>query len=149
MHTTLSVSAIRHGTVIDHIRSGNALAIIALLDLKNHDKKITIGINLESKHMGAKDIIKIENRELTKEQANRVALVAPEATINIIQNYTVRKKFTVALPDALVGVIICPNPSCITNHERMETRFRTKKQKKEILLQCFYCEKMFTKEEIH
>ena len=105
-------------------------------------------MNLDSRAMGKKDLIKIENMALSPDEANRVALLAPTATINIIKNYTVTKKFPVEIPGVVERILSCPNPTCITNHDRMSTKFSVKKFKKHLLLTCAYCERIFTEEEM-
>lgn len=143
----LLVAAIKNGTVIDHIAAGQALTIIAILRLNAYKKVMTVGLNLPSKAMGVKDIIKIEGRELSESEANEVALFAPQATVNIIRNYKTAKKFSVKLPATLESFIVCPNPKCITNNERMMSVFFVEPGK--ILgVQCKYCEKIFAREEI-
>lgn len=121
MSKTLSVSAIQNGTVIDHINSGQAIRIIYLLDLLEKKHKVTIGLNLPSKTIKFKDIIKIENHTLKNEEANEITVFAPEATINIIQNFEVVKKITTTLPPSISDVFDCPNPACITRTEPVET----------------------------
>jgi len=66
------VFAIKAGTVIDHITAGHALKIVRLLNLADENRVVTIGLNFSSKKMKLKDIIKVENRELTKEEINRL-----------------------------------------------------------------------------
>ncbi|HBU06990.1 MAG TPA: aspartate carbamoyltransferase regulatory subunit [Candidatus Magasanikbacteria bacterium] len=144
----LLVTAIKDGTVIDHITAGHALKIIRLLNLADHNKLVTVGLNLPSKAMKFKDLIKVEDLELTPEQINRIAILAPDGTINIIKNYEVVKKFHVTLPDIIEYVVVCPNPKCITNNETMSSKFLTIKSKEEIKLRCHYCEKTFHQTEI-
>jgi aspartate carbamoyltransferase regulatory subunit len=75
--------------------------------------------------MGRKDIVKIENRELRTEEVDRIALIAPQAKINIIRDYRVVEKKGVEIPKILRGVVRCPNPGCITNtNEPVESTFR-------------------------
>ena len=146
---TLLVSAIKNGTVIDHLATGGAIKILRLLDLASHKKLVTVGLNLKSKTSRFKDLLKVEDRELTEEEANRVAIFSPEATINIIKNYRVVKKFTVAIPKVVASLIVCPNPKCITNHEPMETSFFVLHNGgKEVKLKCRYCEKIFHRDDI-
>lgn len=146
--TTLSVAAIKNGTVIDHISADSVLKILHFLDLPIGKYPITIGINLPSKKIQHKGLIKIENKELTAEEINQIALFSPDTTINIIHDYTVVKKYQVEIPPSIKNIVICPNPTCITQHEKMETHFVLKKKKEGVHLQCFYCEKIFSKEEI-
>lgn len=145
---TLLVSAINSGTVIDHISSGQALRIIQILDLASGKQKVTVGINLQSKSMGIKDIIKLENKRLSSEEAKQVAVFSPYATINIIENYLVEKRFKVSVPRVLKNLLRCPNSFCITNRELMGTHFDVKKLRENIHLHCKYCEKFFLEDEI-
>lgn len=140
---TLSVAAIQNGTVIDHINSGQAIRIIHLLNLLEKKHKVTIGLNLPSKHMKFKDIIKIEDHALKNEEANEITVFAPEATINIIQNFEVVKKITTTLPPHITDVFVCPNPLCITRTEPIATFFNIETQGKQVNLVCKYCEKAF------
>ncbi|MFH1946569.1 MAG: aspartate carbamoyltransferase regulatory subunit [Candidatus Magasanikbacteria bacterium] len=144
----LLVAAIKDGTVIDHIKAGHALKIIRLLNLADHNKLVTVGLNLPSKATKIKDLIKVEGRELTPEEINRIAIFAPQGTINIIKNYEVVKKFHAQIPDVVEYVIVCPNPKCITNHENMDSKFHALEEEKKITLKCHYCEKKFNEEEI-
>ena len=144
----LRVQAIKNGTVIDHLPAGNVLLIIKLLGGIPKDKIVTLGVNLKSKAYGQKDLIKIENRELNQDEVDRIALIAPKASINIIRAYKVIKKITPQLPEKFKNIITCPNPSCITNHERMQTLFKVLNKEHNLLLQCHYCEKQFPQTEI-
>ncbi|MBT5337655.1 aspartate carbamoyltransferase regulatory subunit [Candidatus Falkowbacteria bacterium] len=145
---TLSVAAIKNGTVIDHITAGHALKIVRLLNLADHNKIVTLGLNLPSKENKYKDIIKVEGRELNPKELRRVAIFAPHATINIIENYEIVKKFKTEMPETVEYVIVCPNPNCITNNEIMDSKFHVKQEGKNIKLKCNYCEKSFDESEI-
>lgn len=142
------VFAIEEGTVIDHIQSGQALKIINILKLDSSGKIVSAGFNFPSKTLKLKDIIKIEGRELNENEANKLALLAPTATINIIRDFNLIKKFKVTIPPQIEKIVICPNPKCITNHESMETIFHTKHNNSQIKLQCRYCEKTFLQSDI-
>lgn len=148
MKETLPVAAIKNGTAIDHITSGQALNIIQLLALTNSKYKVTIGMNLPSKLMGKKDLIKIEQRVLTEAEANEIVVFAPSATINVIENYTVIRKISTHLPHEMRDVFLCPNHACITHTESVATRFFIREFKKEILLGCYYCEKEFNRDQV-
>lgn len=142
------VFAIKNGTVIDHIKAGQALKIIKILKLYANDKIVTVGLNFPSKTSKFKDLIKVEDRELNPDEANRVAILAPKATINIIRDFEIVKKFKVQIPDQVERIIICPNPKCITNNEPMKTVFSVTVNKDQTKLRCKYCEKTFDQEEI-
>jgi aspartate carbamoyltransferase regulatory subunit len=148
LNNTLSVSAIKNGTVIDHIAAGQGLRIIHLLSLQESALKVTIGLRLTSKMIGKKDLIKIEDRILTDNEANEIVVFAPEATINIIENFEVVKKITTHLPAEMKNVFVCSNPSCITHSEFIQSRFHIDQQAKTIKLTCFYCEKTFERDQV-
>lgn len=145
---TLSVSAIKEGTVIDHIRAGQALKIIRLLRLNANENRVTVGLNLKSKSVGLKDIIKVENVFLTESQAAQIAIFSPDATVNVIQNYEVAKKFKVQMPEAIAAVLACPNHRCIANMERVPTLFTVEENSDQVILRCKYCEKIFTRDQL-
>jgi aspartate carbamoyltransferase regulatory subunit len=141
----LSVSAIENGTVIDHIPAKNLFKVIQILRLDHIDNQITFGTNLESKKLGKKAIIKISGKFFEDEDINRIALVAPDAKLNIIRDYEVVEKKVVEVPDTIVGIAKCMNPKCITNYEQVTTRFRVI-SKKNVSLKCHYCEKITNQE---
>lgn len=146
---TVAVSAICNGTVIDHIPAGQALSIIKFLKLTGHNRQVTLGLNLPSSHLGYKDLIKVEERTLSSEETSQVAILAPEATVNLIENFSVKNKFKVTLPKRIEGVISCPNPRCISNHETAVSKISVlQRWRGNIRLQCHYCRKTFSQEEI-
>ena len=148
MTKTLSVSAIKEGTVIDHIKNGNALRIIHMLSLLRTEKQITLGLNLPSKCIGRKDLIKIEGLELTPEQANEVIIFAPEATINIVKNFEVVQKLKTHLPPSIKSVFTCPNTMCISQEKQVTSLFYIEEQEKRVSLTCHYCERTFDRYQI-
>ena len=137
----LKVSAIKDGTVIDHIPAKSLFKVISILKLDKIKTQITFGTNLESKKLGFKAIIKISDKFFKDQDINKIALVAPEAKLNIIKDYTVVEKKIVEVPDAIVGIAKCFNPKCITNHEAITTKFIVE-SKKDVSLKCEYCEKV-------
>lgn len=143
----LSVSAIQNGTVIDHIPAKNLFKVIQILGLDTIDHLITFGTNLESKKLGKKAIIKIADKFFADDDINRIALVAPDAKLNIIRDYEVIEKKVVEVPDTIIGIAKCMNPKCITNFEPVKTRFRVV-SKKNVALKCHYCEKITNQENL-
>ena len=136
----LKVSKIKDGTVIDHISGGYALDVVKILGITGREKRVmTIAINVPSKHVGVKDIVKIEGRALSSREVNRIALVAPHATINIIRDYSVERKLEVKLPRLIEGIIKCVNPGCISNsNEPADPKFYVQGEEP-LLLKCHYC----------
>lgn len=145
---SLRVHAIKNGTVIDHLPRGKGIEIIRRLKLVDHDHTVTLGIGFESKQLGAKDIVKIEDKELTQAELNQVAILAPHATLNIIRNYKPVLKKNLHTPHTLVNIIRCKNPSCVTNHEPLESIFLRVNPKEPYSFQCRYCQKVFAHDEI-
>ena len=136
----LRVSKIKDGTVIDHISGGYALDVVKILGITGREKRImTLAINVPSKRFRVKDIVKIEGRALNAEEVNRIALVAPHATINIIRNYDVVEKQEVKLPKVIENIIKCANPACISNsNEPVKAKFYVESEEP-LLLKCHYC----------
>jgi aspartate carbamoyltransferase regulatory subunit len=143
----LQVSAIENGTVIDHIPAKNLFKVISILGLDKIDHPITFGTNLESHKLGSKAIIKISDVFFADNDINRIALVAPDAKLNIIRDYTVVEKKVIEVPDQIEGIVQCINPKCITNHEDIVTKFDVL-SKREVTLRCHYCEKIMDQEHI-
>lgn len=137
----LKVSAIKDGTVIDHIPAGSLFSVITILGLDKTDHQVTFGTNLESKFQGKKAIIKVSEIFFKDKDINRIALVAPDAKLNIIRDYKVVEKKLVSLPDEIIGLAKCMNPKCITNNEEMDARFAVS-NRAPIALKCSYCEKI-------
>ena len=137
----LEVSAIKDGTVIDHIPAGNLFKVINILRLDTISETITFGTNFQSKRLGKKAIIKLSNVFFKDNDINRIALVAPEAKLNIIKDYQVVEKKIVEVPEEIQGIVRCVNPKCITNSEQVSTKFEVV-DKKKIKLRCNYCEKI-------
>jgi aspartate carbamoyltransferase regulatory subunit len=148
MNKTLSVSAIKDGTVIDHIKQGNALRIIHLLRLLHTGNQITVGLNLPSKRIGKKDLIKIESLELSPEQANEIVVFAPDVTINIVKNFEVTQKVKTHLPSSITDVFICPNLICISHEKNVETVFYIEEQSKQVAITCHYCERTYDRDQV-
>lgn len=143
----LSVSAIENGTVIDHIPAKNLFKVIQILGLDKIDKLITFGTNLSSDKLGKKAIVKLADIFFEDDDINRIALVAPQAKLNIIRDYEVVEKSVVEVPDEIIGIARCVNPKCITNFEKVTTKFRVV-SKDSVSLKCHYCEKITDQEHL-
>ena len=147
MEKQLNVSAIKDGTVIDHIPPKALFKVIQILKLEEFDNMVTFGNNLDSKAMGSKAIVKIANRLFADEEVNKISLVAPNAKLNTIKNYEVVEKRVVQIPEQVNGIVRCFNPKCITNAEKVLTKFQIINNKP-IEMKCFYCEKITSENEI-
>jgi aspartate carbamoyltransferase regulatory subunit len=145
----IKVSALRHGTVIDHLARGTGLKVLFVLGLEERigGGTVAIGLNLESSKLGQKDLIKIEDHELKQAEVDKIALLSPAATLSIIRNFKVIRKFRPEIPDALEAVVRCTNPSCISNHEKIASRFSVV-HRAPLRLRCNFCERAIAEEDI-
>ncbi len=137
----LKVSAIENGSVIDHIPTKSVFQVIKILNLSAYQDQLLIGTNLDSRKMGKKGIIKVNNKFFKSDEINKIALVAPTATLIVIRNFQVTEKKKVEIPDQAEKIVKCFNPNCITNHEDIPTLF-TVIDKINLKLRCHYCEKI-------
>ena len=141
MEKQLKVSALKDGTVIDHIPTSALFKVIKILKLDEEKGMVTFGNNLDSKAMGNKANVKIANRYFEDEEINKISLVAPHAKLNIIRNYEVIEKKVVEIPKEVTGIVRCFNPKCITNAEKIPTKFNVISDHP-LELKCQYCEKI-------
>lgn len=144
----IKVAPIRNGTVIDHIKSGQALNVLKILGVNENtiDSSIVLAMHVSSKKdpSGWKDIVKVEDRELDTGTVDKIALIAPNATIVIIRDYYVAEKFNVHIGDHVKGLARCSNPNCITNvGEPVNPEFDVINRNPPVL-RCMYCERCLT-----
>ena len=142
----IKVNAIKNGTVIDHITAGKVRKVLDILELDGSEI-VMVGMNLSSKKLYRKDIVKIENKELSHNEVNSIALIAPNATLIIIKDFEVEKKVSLEIPENIENLIVCPNPKCITNSEDIKSKFRLTKDEP-VKVRCFYCEKKYLIDEV-
>ena len=141
------VSAIEEGTVIDQITSRSTFKVANILNIQDIDQVVLIGFNLSSKKLGRKGILKIEGKLLTQEEVNKISLIAPDATVNIIKGSEVVEKFKVAIPDSIEEFLKCFNPNCVSNHQNIQSRFHVI-NKNPIRIRCHYCERHMGEDDI-
>ncbi len=136
----LLVRRIKEGTVIDHIDEGKGLQVLSALRIDGKDGSlITIALNVPSGKFKKKDIIKVENKFLKDDDTNKLAVIVPNATINIIKNYKLVEKRRVALPNEIDRIFRCSNPDCITNSTEYIESVMDVIDKEESVLKCRYC----------
>ena len=137
------VTPIRNGTVIDHIDCGQALKVLRIIGVTGQvQSTVSVLMHVPSKKTGWKDVVKVEDRELDPKEVDKIALISPRATINIIRDFNVAEKYKVSVPDVVKGIIRCSNPNCITNqNEPVEPEFVVE-SKNPPVLRCVYCDRM-------
>lgn len=149
MNEELKVRKIKDGTVIDHIKAGKGKKVLDILGVEDNSSDITAMLmNVSSGRVGKKDIVKIENKTLRKEEVDKIALIAPNATWNVIEDFQVVNKSKIELPNTLEGILKCPNPKCVTNmNEPIKNKFKVE-EKEPVKLRCAYCERLFELEDV-
>jgi aspartate carbamoyltransferase regulatory subunit len=145
----LLVRRIKDGTVVDHIENGKALIVLRVLDITGREGNVvTVALNVPSSKHVKQDIIKVENKFLEKVETDKLALIAPHATINIIRDYKLVEKRKINLPDSIIGIFDCPNLNCVTNSEEDIRSTIDIIDKEKILLRCKYCARTITIDEL-
>jgi aspartate carbamoyltransferase regulatory subunit len=146
----IRIVKIHDGTVIDHISAGKALEVLKILGITGeYGNVVSLAMNISSSKIEKKDIVKVEHRFLEEEEVARIALVAPEATINLIEDFKIIKKTRVELPDTITDVIECTNQRCVTNKERepIQSKYEVI-SRKPIQLKCLYCWTLIEEQDI-
>jgi aspartate carbamoyltransferase regulatory subunit len=139
----LMVRRIKEGTVIDHIDEGKGLQVLNALGIDGKDGSlITIALNVPSGKFKKKDIIKVENKFLKDDDTNKLAVIVPNATINIIKNYKLVEKRRVSLPNEVDRIFRCSNPECITNSTEHIESIMDVMDKEGRVLKCRYCSRV-------
>lgn len=133
----MNIDSIENGYVIDHIPSGKAMKVYEILNLSELKCQVAIITNAKSKSTDTtKDIIKIN--DLIDLDLDTISYIAPDATVNVIENSVITEKKKLTLPTELKNVIKCPNPRCICNNENIAHIFKLTDNKS--IYRCVYCE---------
>ncbi len=143
----LIVKRIRDGSVIDHIPAGRSLLVLKILGIKGDEGyRVALVMNVESRKIGRKDILKIEGRYISDSEASMITLIAPEATLNIVKNYRVVHKVRLKPPSMVRGIVKCPNSMCVSNNDPEAQPVFTleKTDSREPSFRCIYCETRLT-----
>jgi len=145
----LIVRRIKDGTVIDHLKAGKGLQVLNALGINGSDGSvITIALNVPSAKISKKDIIKVENRFLEDDDTNKLALISPEATVNIIKGYKLVEKRRVTLPNKIERIFRCSNPDCISNSNEKIESIMDVVDKTGLILRCKYCTRILNVNEL-
>lgn len=145
----LKVSAIENGTVIDHIPANKLFLVMKMLKLDEIDKQVMCATNLSSSKFGKKGIIKVNDKFFESQEINKIAIVAPSASLIVIKDFEVVYKKNVEIPKKIKQFVKCVNPNCITNHESFDSKFYVHHDEDgDIKLRCHYCEKFTAKDNI-
>jgi aspartate carbamoyltransferase regulatory subunit len=148
MPKTRPIPDIEQGTVIDHIEAGYGLQIAKSLHLLNPSIQIVLCLNLDSKKLGRKDLMKISPLRLPEKDLDKIAVFSPQATVNWIENYVVTRKSSVPFPDEMEAFFTCPNQNCISRERASGSKFLVHDYKKSPLYECRYCARTYAIHEL-
>ena len=112
----MEVTSINEGIIIDHVPAGRSFTVLNYLHIDPKTTRLALIMNAASQSYGTKDIIKIEGR--TQVDLHVLALVAPDATVNVVHEGQIAEKLKPTLPQRVRNVLTCHNPRCITTSER-------------------------------
>ena len=138
----MNIDSIKNGVVIDHIMAGKGMQLYDLLNLDSLDASVAIIKNVQSKRLGKKDIIKIENVDSNSFNMDVVGLIDPDATVNIIENEEIKAKVKPTLPARVENVIKCKNPRCVTSSERGLKNIFVLNDEENREYRCVYCDEI-------
>ncbi len=132
------IGQIKDGIVIDHITAGKGMALYNFLGLDKIDCQVALIKNADSVKMGKKDIIKIDR--VIDLDLDALGYLDPGATVNIIEDSKIAKRYATILPERVENVIKCKNPRCITTVEQELPHIFTLRDKENRVYRCLYCE---------
>ncbi|UJG43360.1 MAG: aspartate carbamoyltransferase regulatory subunit [Candidatus Heimdallarchaeum endolithica] len=139
----LIVTKIKEGTVIDRIPPGKAMKVLHVLGInENYPYTVALAMRVKSKKMQLKDIVKIKGKMLTPEESQKLSLIAPNAVVNIINDYKVEKKIVLEIPEQVSEIIRCLNPNCVTNNREPVSPIFSVVSKEPLILRCKYCDRL-------
>lgn len=142
----LQITSIKNGFMLDHIKAGMGVKIFRYLNLDKLGHQVALIINADSKKMGKKDIIKIENIE--KINYTVLGLLSPGITINEVRNEVIVSKIKPELPEQIQDILICENPNCITSQEKYIPHNFTLVDREKGSYKCEYCEQIINPSEV-
>jgi len=134
----MHIDEITNGIVIDHIKAGKSMDIYKLLNLDQLECSVAIIKNVNSKKMGKKDIIKID--EALDVNLDALGYIDNGITINTIENGVKTNKRHCELPERITNVVKCKNPRCITSVEQEIDHVFKLTDPENKVYRCIYCE---------
>lgn len=132
------IGTIVNGLVIDHIPAGKGMELYRCLKLDVLDCEVALIKNAPSEKFGKKDIIK--TGEIIDLDLDLLGCIAPDITVNIIENGIRIRKFHPSLPDTITDVIKCRNPRCITSIEQELPHIFRLTDREAKIYRCVYCD---------
>ena len=121
--------------------TSNEKCVIVKISLEKFNKidcQVALIKNADSVKMGKKDIIKIDR--VIELDLDALGYLDPGATVNIIEDSKIAKRYATILPERVENVIKCKNPRCITTVEQELPNIFTLRDKENRVYRCLYCE---------
>ncbi|AYD39702.1 aspartate carbamoyltransferase regulatory subunit [Clostridium fermenticellae] len=137
----LTINSIKNGIVIDHIKAGHGIKIFNYLGLDRANYSVALIMNAESKKLGKKDIIKIENS--MNLDFTVLGFLDPNVTIDVIKDENIDKKVKLTFPKKVTDIIKCKNPRCITSIERNLPHVFELIDEEKGEYKCQYCDEIY------
>lgn len=134
----MNIDSIKNGIVLDHITAGKARAVYEGLGLSELDCSVAMIMNVKSKKMGRKDILKIDDD--FEVNLDVLGYIDPNISVCIIRDGIVCEKKKLALPQQIINVVKCKNPRCITSIEQELDHIFYLSDEQNQVYRCIYCE---------
>lgn len=138
----VTINSIGNGIVIDHIKAGAGVKIFNYLGLDKVNYTVALIMNVPSKKLGKKDLIKIEN--VIDMDFTVLGFIDPNITIDIIENQEITNKIKLTLPERVENVIKCHNPRCVTSVETHVPHVFYLVDREKGEYKCKYCDDLYT-----
>ena len=132
------VNPIENGIVLDHIKAEKGMELYKALGLDKLGSTVALIINADSRKMGKKDIIKID--EVIDLDFNIIGFIDPDITVNIIKDSKNEKLAKIEPPQTITNLIHCKNPRCITSTEQELDHVFKLTDRENMVYRCIYCE---------
>ncbi len=133
----LEVKGIQTGIVIDHIKAGTGLIIFNKL-FHTTKQPVVLLMNVNSKLLGTKDIIKMEGSHSI--DVDMLGLIDENITVNFIEDNHLVKKINTGIPTRIKGGMKCDNPRCISHTDDCAIPEFTLVTEGKRMYSCSYCE---------
>ncbi|MGI5058732.1 aspartate carbamoyltransferase regulatory subunit [Treponema pectinovorum] len=138
----LNVDTIKNGLVIDHIKAGYGAQIFHWLGLDKANFTSALIMNVPSKKLERKDIIKVDN--IINIDYSVLGFIDPNICVNIIKDEKIVRKIRMELPERVENVIKCKNPRCITMTEHYVPKVFILADKAKAIYRCEYCDAFYS-----
>ena len=139
------------GVVLDHIPIGMGRRLEGVLGFEHERPPLVSAYNIPvvgGKKPG-KDMTKIHSTyNFSTQQLEAISLIAPDATISVVENGIVTRKFRPVIGNYIEGRVRCGNKACVTNVEKENVKPKHTIDAARVLT-CLYCEETDTVDQVY